>query len=64
MGQPVTRWQILSKNPDKTADFYSRLFGWNVSSNNPLGYREVETGAPAGIDGGIWPSPEADDSRP
>ena len=63
MGQPVVRWQMLSKNPEKTAELYSQLFDWGVSSDNPLGYREVETGAAAGIDGGIWPSPEEGDSR-
>ena len=57
MGSPVTQWQILSKRPDETAKFYGELFGWKVSADNPLGYRQVATGASNGIDGGIWPAP-------
>ena len=57
MGNPVTRWQILTKNPERTAAFYGDLFGWTVNSDNPLGYRMVDTGSGRGIQGGIWPSP-------
>ena len=54
---PVVQWQILAKDPEGASAFYSSLFGWSVSNDNPLGYRIVTTGAPKGIDGGIWPSP-------
>ena len=37
--------------------FYGSLFGWQVSSDNPLGYRVVDTQSPGGIPGGFWPSP-------
>jgi len=57
MGNPVMQFQILSTAPDETARFYSDLFGWTVDANNPLGYREISTGAREGIQGGIWPSP-------
>ena len=57
MANPVTQFQILSKDPEATASFYSYLFGWNVDSTNPLGYRRIATGAPEGIQGGIWPAP-------
>jgi uncharacterized protein len=57
MGNPVVQFQILSKTPDETAHFYSKLFGWKVSADNPLGYREINTGATDGIQGGIWPAP-------
>ena len=57
MGNPVTQFQILSKRPDETAKFYSTLFGWTLSADNPLGYREISTGSTAGIQGGIWPAP-------
>lgn len=57
MGNPVVEFQILSKNPDQTAQFYSSLFGWEVDANNPMGYRRIQTGSPQGIQGGIWPSP-------
>lgn len=57
MGSPVVQFQILSRNPERTAEFYSALFGWAVDADNPLGYRQVRTGAGRGIDGGIWPAP-------
>ena len=57
MANPVMKFQILSKTPDETARFYSALFGWSVSADNPLGYREINTGLTAGIQGGIWPAP-------
>jgi len=57
MGKPVMRWQILAKDADKAAEFYSSLFDWTVNDNNPLGYRMIDTGSERGIQGGIWPSP-------
>jgi uncharacterized protein len=57
MGNPVTKFQILSKKPDEAASFYSKLFGWTISANNPMGYRQIDTGSTEGIQGGIWPAP-------
>jgi predicted enzyme related to lactoylglutathione lyase len=57
MASPVVEFQILSKAPDRTARFYSGLFGWTVNENNPLGYRRIDTGSDEGIHGGIWPAP-------
>jgi uncharacterized protein len=57
MGKPVMEFQILSTSPEETARFYSHLFGWAVRSDNPLGYREINTGSGQGIHGGIWPAP-------
>jgi predicted enzyme related to lactoylglutathione lyase len=47
----------LSKTPEDTAQFYASLFGWTVNANNPLGYRQINTGSTEGIQGGIWPAP-------
>lgn len=57
MGQPVVTWQILAKSPDALADFYHRLFSWEVDANNALGYRTINTKSEKGIGGGIWPAP-------
>jgi predicted enzyme related to lactoylglutathione lyase len=57
MGRPVTKFQILAKDPERTAGFYGALFDWRVNADNAFGYRALETGAGRGIDGGIWPSP-------
>ncbi|MBZ5620084.1 MAG: VOC family protein [Acidobacteriia bacterium] len=56
MGNPVVQFQILSKVPEETTQFYSALFGWTVDANNPMGYRRIHTGSREGIQGGIWPS--------
>lgn len=57
MSNPVTQFQIISKHPQQTAAFYAELFGWRVTSDNALGYREIDTGSARGINGGIWPAP-------
>jgi predicted enzyme related to lactoylglutathione lyase len=57
MGNPVMQFQILSKEPEETAKFYSGVFGWKVDANNPMGYRQIDTGSKEGIQGGIWPAP-------
>ena len=57
MGCPVVAWQMVVKDPEAESAFYSSLFGWRVNSDNPLGYRMVDTGAAEGISGGLWPSP-------
>ena len=57
MGNPVVQFQILSKSPEETARFYSKLFDWTVNADNALGYREINTGSHIGIHGGIWPAP-------
>lgn len=57
MTNPVLQFQILSTSPEETAHFYSSLFGWTIDANNPLGYRQIDTGSKDGIQGGIWPAP-------
>jgi predicted enzyme related to lactoylglutathione lyase len=51
------QWQIVARSPDQEAEFYSKLFGWEVNANNALNYRMMDTGSERGINGGIWPSP-------
>jgi uncharacterized protein len=59
MPNPIVRWQIVTPEPAKAADFYRNVFGWELSSANSLGYRELRTGAKSAtsVDGGVWPSP-------
>jgi uncharacterized protein len=57
VSNPVLQFQILSKSPEETASFYSALFDWKVDVNNPMGYRQINTGSSDGIQGGIWPAP-------
>jgi predicted enzyme related to lactoylglutathione lyase len=59
MPNPVIRWQIVSPEPDKAANFYQKLFDWKLSKANAMGYRELKTGtlSSSPVDGGVWPAP-------
>jgi predicted enzyme related to lactoylglutathione lyase len=39
------------------AEFYTKLFDWDINTNNALNYRMIDTGSERGINGGIWPAP-------
>jgi predicted enzyme related to lactoylglutathione lyase len=52
-GNPVVRWELMSKQPEKVAQFYARAFGWKIDHRPEWNYRVVETGSEAGINGGI-----------
>lgn len=63
MGQPVVHFEIIGKDVDTLKRYYSELFGWEIDSNNPLGYgivtREANLNPDGiGIGGGIGPAPE------
>jgi predicted enzyme related to lactoylglutathione lyase len=51
------RWQIISPESDKLADFYCSVFGWEASRENMLRYQMIDTGSERGIHGGVWPAP-------
>jgi uncharacterized protein len=59
----VVHFEIHAKNLDKAQQFYSDIFGWNITDLGPQmgNYRMVETGDTApgdkwpGINGGITP---------
>jgi predicted enzyme related to lactoylglutathione lyase len=53
MGNPVVHWEFMSKQPEKVADFYAKIFGWKIQHHPEINYRLVETGSPMGIGGGI-----------
>lgn len=60
MSAHVVEWQILATDPQAVADFYARMFSWQVDSDNALGYRRILSNEPHGISGGIWPAPQTD----
>ena len=57
MGRPVVHWELMSKDPAKAAAFYEKVFDWKVENRPEINYRIVETGAKAGINGGIVKPP-------
>jgi predicted enzyme related to lactoylglutathione lyase len=63
MGQPVVHFEIVAQDGPKMQEYYSRLFGWEINADNPMGYgivaREGNVNADGvGIGGGIGPGPE------
>ena len=53
MGRPVVHFELMSKQPEKVAEFYEKIFGWKIQHHPEMNYRIVETGAEGGINGGI-----------
>lgn len=53
MGRPVVHWELMSRNPEKLAGFYEKVFDWNIQHVPEVDYRMVDTGAGTGINGGI-----------
>ncbi|MBI3962038.1 MAG: VOC family protein [Deinococcus sp.] len=54
MAHSVMHWEIAAKDAKKLQDFYAKVFGWKISTNNPMNYGMVETGGKGGINGGIF----------
>ena len=58
MAQPVVHFEVHGKDGKKSQEFYSKLFGWSVDSNNTMNYGLVAP-ADGGIGGGITQSDAA-----
>jgi predicted enzyme related to lactoylglutathione lyase len=51
MGRPVVHFEIGCRDRAKTGDFYSKLFGWQITDAGPAS--NIQTGSPQGISGHI-----------
>jgi uncharacterized protein len=51
MGYPVVHFEVTGKEGAKLASFFSELFGWQIDTNNPLGYGTVDREQNVGKDG-------------
>ena len=54
--RPVVHFEIRGRDAKRLQEFYATIFGWQVDTNNPIGYGFVaagEGGPPEGIGGGI-----------
>jgi predicted enzyme related to lactoylglutathione lyase len=51
MGRPVVHFEIGCRDRAKTGDFYSKLFGWNITEAGPAS--NIQTGSPHGVQGHI-----------
>lgn len=38
MGAPVVHFEVVGQDGPALNKFYSELFGWEIDSNNPIGY--------------------------
>ncbi len=68
MGQPVVHFEVIGKDGEKLQGYYSKLFGWQIDSNNPMNYgmvqREGNTNSDGvGIAGGVAAGPERYDGH-
>ena len=51
MGRPVVHFEIGCRDQAKTGDFYSKLFGWQITAAGPASM--IDTGSSQGIPGHI-----------
>ena len=51
MGNPVVHFEIGCRDSDKTQEFYSKIFGWDITEQGPA--KMVNTGSKDGIHGHI-----------
>ena len=51
MGRPVVHFEIGCRDRARTGDFYSKLFGWQITAAGPAS--NIQTGSPQGIPGHI-----------
>jgi predicted enzyme related to lactoylglutathione lyase len=69
MPNPVQHFEIYGDNPEKLAEFYRRVFGWNVTKAPNMDYWMLYTAAtdekgmatePGAINGGLMKRPMPD----
>ena len=41
MTRPVVAFQIRGKDPQRLAEFYRELFGWEIAGANPMGIMSI-----------------------
>ncbi len=63
MGQPVVHFEVLGSDAAALRSFYGELFGWAITTDNPMHYgivpRDENVAADGtGIGGGIGQAPE------
>ena len=68
MGQPVVHFEVIGKDGARLQSYYAELFGWEIDSDNPMGYgvvqRDGNTNSDGvGIGGGVGVGPEGYDGH-
>jgi hypothetical protein len=52
MGQPVVHFEVVGQDAGKLHSYYADLFGWEIDTNNPMGYGLVSKDGNLSADGG------------
>lgn len=63
MGQPVVHFEVIGQDGDSLKRYYSEMFGWEITSDNPMNYGIVQrdgntTADGIGVGGGIGQGPQ------
>ncbi len=63
MGQPVIHFEVIGQDREKLQSYYSELFGWELDTDNPMGYGLVQRDGNVnsdgiGIGGGVGGGPD------
>ena len=53
MGNPIVHWEICAKNPEKSVEFYKKMFDWDIQYTKEIEYWMCNVGE-GGIGGGIF----------
>ena len=57
MGYPIVHFEFLGKDANQLQEFYSKIMGWKISSDNLMNYGLVDTDSDGkGIGGGVGES--------
>jgi predicted enzyme related to lactoylglutathione lyase len=62
MTRPVVAFQIRGRDASKLAEFYKQVFGWEMTTDNPLGVAFIKPGIGGpveGVGGTIFPGDPA-----
>ena len=51
MTRPVVAFQIRGKDPQRLAEFYRALFGWEIAGANPMGIMSIPPGIGGPVEG-------------
>ena len=51
MTRPVVAFQIRGKDPQRLAEFYRELFGWDIGVANPMGVTNISPGIGGPVEG-------------
>ena len=58
MKNPVVHFEVVAKDGEAAQEFYSKLFDWELNTDNPMNYGIVATPESGGIGGGIGAAAE------